>query len=50
VRSEGLMGEVGSVMETVSNTINDLWTTLKELLRGESFEVKEPTATAGVRG
>ncbi len=50
VRSEGLMGEVESVMAAVSNTISDLWTQFKELVRGESFEVKEPTATAGVRG
>lgn len=50
VRSEGLMGEVEGVIETVSTTIDDLWTKLKEILAGESFEVKTPTATAGVRG
>ncbi len=50
VRSEGLMGEIESVMETVSNTFSDLFSQLKEFVRGESFEVKVPTATAGVRG
>lgn len=50
VRSEGLMGEIENVMETVSNTISDLFSQFKELVRGESFEVKDPTATAGVRG
>ncbi|MCK9630100.1 MAG: hypothetical protein M0R30_00510 [Methanoregula sp.] len=50
VRSEGMMGEVEGVIETVSTTIDDLWSKLKEILRGESFGVKTPTATAGVRG
>lgn len=49
VRSEGLMGEVEGVIRTVNTTIGDLWTKLKELLRGESFQVQEATA-GGTRG
>jgi len=49
VRSEGVVGEIESVMETVSTTLSDLWTQLKELLRGESFQVQEPTG-GGTRG
>jgi hypothetical protein len=49
VRSEGLMGEVEGVIETVNTTIGNLWTKLKELLRGESFQVQEPTG-GGTRG
>jgi hypothetical protein len=49
VRSDGMMGEVESVMESVSTTIDDLWTKFKELLRGESFEVQQAIA-GGTRG
>lgn len=50
VRSEGLMGDVEGVIETVNKTFGDLWTKLKEMVAGETFVVKVPTATAGVRG
>lgn len=49
MRSEGLMGEVEGVIKTVNTTIGDLWTKLKKLLRGESFQVQEPTG-GGTRG
>jgi hypothetical protein len=35
---------------SISKIVGDIWTKTKELLRGESFEVKTPTGTCGVRG
>ncbi|PKG33953.1 hypothetical protein [Methanoregula sp.] len=49
VRSEGMMGEVEGVIDTVTTAIGELWTNLKEFLRGESFQVQEPTG-GGTRG
>ena len=34
----------------LSEMLGDIWTKTKEFLRGESFEVKTPTGTCGVRG
>lgn len=36
--------------DSLSAKIENIWTRTKEFLSGESFEVKECTATAGVRG
>ena len=41
---------VGSETEVVSSVLDNIWTKTKELLAGESFQVKTPTATCGVRG
>jgi hypothetical protein len=37
-------------LSKLGNFLSGLWTKIKELVRGESFEVQQPTATAGVRG
>jgi len=41
---------VGSETEVVGVVLDSIWTKTKELLAGESFQVKTPTATCGVRG
>lgn len=41
---------VGTETEVVGTVLGNIWTKTKELLAGESFQVKTPTATCGVRG
>lgn len=41
---------VGSETEVASSVLDNIWTKTKELLAGESFQVKTPDATCGVRG
>ncbi len=41
---------VGSETEVVGVVLDNIWAKTKELLAGESFQVKTPTATCGVRG
>lgn len=41
---------VGSETEVVGLMLDNLWLKTKDFLAGESFQVKTPTATCGVRG
>ncbi len=41
---------VGDEKEVVGLVLDNIWSKTKEFLSGESFEVKTPTATCGVRG
>jgi hypothetical protein len=45
--SEGFFSES---LNKLGSFLSGLWTKIKELVRGESFGVRQPTATAGVRG
>jgi hypothetical protein len=41
---------VGSELEVVGIVLDNIWAKTKRFLAGESFQVKTPTATCGVRG
>jgi len=41
---------VGNEKEVVGLVLDNIWSKTKEFLSGESFQVKTPTATCGVRG
>lgn len=41
---------VGAEKEVVGIVLENIWSKTKEFLTGESFQVKTPTATCGVRG